>query len=240
MGQACTFNPIGNTADPQRREAVPHIRVLMADTNSLNSSLLIRELQSNSPLQVESCSGEVVECLETLANFSADVLLWAASTRSTPNAIFEAVPELRSEFPALRIVLILDCTSKDHVINAFRAGAHGVFSREEGSVKLLRKCISSVYAGQVWISNTQSLFLVDAIKQSREIRVLDAKGAELLTPRQMETVELIVEGLGNQEIALRLGVSLNTVKKSIYRIFDKLGVSNRVELVRYALASEPR
>ena len=71
--------------------------------------------------------------------------------------------------------------------------------------------------------------------ESIESRVINAKGEGLLTAREDQVMNLVAEGLGNREIALQLGITENTVKKSLLRIYDKLGVSNRVELVLYAL-----
>jgi DNA-binding CsgD family transcriptional regulator len=78
-------------------------------------------------------------------------------------------------------------------------------------------------------------FVVEALTSSPAVRVINAKGEGLLTPREEQVVNLVAEGIGNREIAQQLGIRENTVKKSLLRIYDKLGVSNRVELVLYAL-----
>jgi DNA-binding NarL/FixJ family response regulator len=214
------------------------IRVLMADTNQLNSRLLVRELQGDPKLHIESCPGKSHDCIERLSISPADVLLWVANTPCGPTKTIDTIPELLRRFPKLRIILVIEALNKEQIVNAFRAGVCGLFSVEHGSIKGLIKCIHSVYEGQVWANNAQIICLVESARMSRYVRARDAKGADLLTSKQLQTVGLIAEGLGNREISLRLGVSENTVKKSINRIFDKLGVSNRVELVLYALAGE--
>jgi DNA-binding CsgD family transcriptional regulator len=78
--------------------------------------------------------------------------------------------------------------------------------------------------------------MIEALKQAPFVRVVNAKGKDLLTSRQRQLVELVAEGLGNREIARQMNVSENTVKKALLRVFDKIGVSNRVELVLCALA----
>ena len=77
--------------------------------------------------------------------------------------------------------------------------------------------------------------MVEALSSSPAVRVINAKGEGLLTPREEQVVNLVAEGIGNREVAQQLGIRENTVKKSLLRIYDKLGVSNRVELVLYAL-----
>jgi DNA-binding CsgD family transcriptional regulator len=78
-------------------------------------------------------------------------------------------------------------------------------------------------------------YIVEAIKPTPPVRVVDAKGEGLLTAREEQVVSLVADGAGNRAIAQQLGIKENTVKKSLMRIYDKLGVSNRVELVLYAL-----
>jgi DNA-binding CsgD family transcriptional regulator len=78
-------------------------------------------------------------------------------------------------------------------------------------------------------------YLVEALSSSAPSRVVNAKGEGLLTLRENQVASLVAEGAGNREIASQLGITENTVKKSLLRIYDKLGVSNRVELVLYAL-----
>ena len=78
-------------------------------------------------------------------------------------------------------------------------------------------------------------YVIDALTSTPPARVIGANGVGLLTPREEQVVNLVAEGIGNREIAGQLGIKENTVKKSLLRIYDKLGVSNRVELVLYAL-----
>ncbi len=87
------------------------------------------------------------------------------------------------------------------------------------------------------MSTGQVKYLIDAFRQVPALRLLSARGAPLLTGREEQVVALVAQGMGNREIARRLEVAENTVKKSMLRIFDKLGISNRVELVLYALTA---
>jgi DNA-binding NarL/FixJ family response regulator len=79
-------------------------------------------------------------------------------------------------------------------------------------------------------------YLVDALSMSRSVRLINSCGQIVLSPREEQTVNLVTEGLNNREIATEMNVKENTVKKSLLRIYDKIGVSNRVELVLYALS----
>ena len=127
-------------------------------------------------------------------------------------------------------LLLLDSAKKEKVINAFRAGAKGVFSKNSPLARL-SKCVRCVYEGQVWINHEELELVLDTLTSSPAICAVDAKGLNLLTERERAIVESVAEGLANHEIAERLGLSRHTVKNYLFRIFDKLGVSNRGELI---------
>jgi DNA-binding CsgD family transcriptional regulator len=89
----------------------------------------------------------------------------------------------------------------------------------------------------VWINSQQMHFLLDALSQVPALRVVNVKGKPLLTAREEQVVALVADGLSNREVAVELGLSEHTIKKYMLRIFDKLGVSTRVELLLYAISN---
>ena len=101
---------------------------------------------------------------------------------------------------------------------------------------MLCKCISSVARGQVWINSQQLLYVLDALSEVSTLRVVNANGKLLLTAREEQVVALVADGLSNREVGAELGLSEHTIKKYLLRIFDKLGISSRVELVLYAVS----
>jgi len=101
--------------------------------------------------------------------------------------------------------------------------------------RALCRCISVVHQGQFWANTEQMGYVIDALTSTPPARVIASNGEGLLTPREEQVVNLVAEGIGNREVAHQLGIKENTVKKALLRIYDKLGVSNRVELVLYAL-----
>jgi DNA-binding NarL/FixJ family response regulator len=104
----------------------------------------------------------------------------------------------------------------------------------------LRKCIQSVHEGQIWADSTQLQWIFETLGEKEPARIVSARGIPLLTKREEQIVNMIAEGLPNREVAVKLGVSAHTVKNHLFRIYEKLGVSNRVELVLYALSSLER
>jgi DNA-binding NarL/FixJ family response regulator len=98
-----------------------------------------------------------------------------------------------------------------------------------------------VAAGQIWANAKQLNYVMDALSEVPSLRVLNSRGSRLLTPREEQVVALVAEGLGNRQIASELSLSPHTIKKYLFRIFEKLGVSTRVELVLYAVNNgDPR
>lgn len=132
-------------------------------------------------------------------------------------------------------VLLLDVWDRELVVSAFRSGARGIFTITDSNLRLLCKCLVRVAAGQVWINTEQLNCLLDLISEVPSLRVLNSGGRPLLTPREEQVVALVAEGLANREIARELNLSEHTIKKYLFRIFEKLGISTRVELVLYAV-----
>jgi DNA-binding CsgD family transcriptional regulator len=131
--------------------------------------------------------------------------------------------------------VLLDSSKHEWVLEAFRAGARGVLSRQE-SVETLSKCIRSVHKGQIWADSQQLGLLVQAVVSSRGVPAINAQAIEQLSKREMEIVDSVALGLSNRKIAERLGLSQHTVKNYLFKVFEKLGVSSRVELLSMAIS----
>jgi len=130
--------------------------------------------------------------------------------------------------------MLFDSSDRDLVVNAFRGGAHGVFCRDE-PFETLCKCIYSVYQGQIWATSKELCYALDALAETAPLRMVNARGATLLTKRQEDVVRLVAEGLTNREVSRQLNLSEHTVRNYLFHAYEKLGISSRVELVLYAL-----
>jgi len=133
-------------------------------------------------------------------------------------------------------LILPDSYDREVVVNAFRSSARGLFCFSEYPFRLLCKCIQSMHQGQVWANSEQLQYLVEALSQVPSLHMVNSRGVRLLTPREEQVVALVADGLSNREVARELCLSEHTVKKYLFRIFDKLGISSRVELVLYALS----
>lgn len=133
--------------------------------------------------------------------------------------------------------MLLDDSEPQIVVAAFRDGASGVFSRKRRSTEL-RKCIRCVAAGEIWARNKEILFIVEALQKQATPHIANSQGVALLTKREEDVVALAINGLTNRQIARELGLSQHTVKNYMFEIFEKLGISTRVELVLYTLSHQ--
>jgi DNA-binding NarL/FixJ family response regulator len=139
--------------------------------------------------------------------------------------------------PTTAAVMLLDYTSPEFVVEAFRKGARGVFCRD-CSFETLPKCIQSVHQGQIWASNADLEHILSALTHIIPLPLRAADGKPLLTRREEDVVSLLTDGMKNREIAGSLGVTEHTVRNYLSRIFEKLGISSRVELILYVMAQQ--
>lgn len=214
-------------------EASEIIRVLAADSTRMNSQLLASALERDKRFHVLDPVSDGRGIIAAVAKEKPAVVVISAELDEDPRKGFEIARELYTMRADTRIVMLLDVSERTQVVEAFRAGARGVFCRSE-SLKSLAKCIHCVTAGQVWANSKELRYLLEALGEALPMRVIDARGAALLSRREQEVVRCVAEGLSNREIAQRLGLTEHTVKNYLFRIFDKLGVSKRVEVVLYA------
>lgn len=206
------------------------ICVLVAGNSRIHSQLLANALEQDPDLTVISWDSNSSSPVSTIVSQKVDILAIGSGFAGHPSVALKIVRELRSTHPKTKAVLLLEAQDAELIIDAFRSGARGVFSRES-SVDLFRKCIHSVDRGEVWADNRGISLVLDALASSPEFRSLDSAGLSLLSRREFEVVQCVVQGMTNREIAERLGLSQHTVKNYLFRVFDKLGVSSRVELL---------
>jgi DNA-binding NarL/FixJ family response regulator len=215
-----------------QRESV--ISVLVAESCAMSCELMATALERIPfGMAVVASATDTAEVLSSYISSSPDICIVGANLRDGVSSGFKATRELRSQFPEARVILLLDTDQNQTVVEAFRAGAAGVFSREE-PFETLCKSVQRVYEGQLWLSNRQVQYLVSSLRDS-PAPITDANGAQLLTKREQGLVHLVAEGRTNKEISRELNLSEHTVRNYLFRIFNKLGTSNRLELALYAI-----
>jgi DNA-binding NarL/FixJ family response regulator len=212
------------------------VAVLVADSNQMQRQLLVSALRRRPEFRVSSCDVNTDTILAALASSSAQVAVINADHSSHEWQGMSVMRHLHLAHPEVAKILLLSVYDRDLVVNAFRSGVKGLFCFHAQPFRLLCKCIHSVHRGQVWANSEQLQYLIEVVTQVPSLRMVNARGLKLLTPREEQVVALVADGLSNREVARELRLSEHTIKKYLFRIFDKLGISSRVELVLYAVS----
>jgi len=217
------------------------INVLVADSNRMQAQLLISALRRRPEFTITACSMDVASILRGVGATIPHVALLSLNAAFGATDTVMTLHRFHVSHPEIHKVLLVESFDRELVVSAFRSGARGIFCITDCSLRMLSKCLQRVAAGQIWASTQQLNYLLEMISEVPSLRVLNSSGNDLLTPREEQVVALVAEGLGNRQIAVELNLSEHTVKKYLFRIFEKLGISTRVELVLYAVNNgDPR
>ena len=208
------------------------VQVLVADSGPIQSQLLARALKNRRDFDVSAVALDTSALDHHLQSNHVDVALIAGN--HVPD--LSLLRWLRVSYPQVAPVLLGENDDRELVVSALRAGAKGIFLFTRTPFAMLCKCIQCVFQGEVWVNSQQMNYLLDAVSEVPTLRVVNANGRALLTPREEQVVALVADGLTNRAVAGELGLSEHTIKKYLLRIFDKVGISSRVELVLYAMS----
>jgi two-component system nitrate/nitrite response regulator NarL len=227
--------------EPQQADRRP-IRILIGLNSPMDCQLLQTAVKSSRQrLDVIACAVSRHGILECCSRENVEVALINVDLEDRPLAGLELLPELRATCDKTRVVILFDTWQDDLIVRAFRGGAKGVFCRLEKELEQLWKCINAVYEGQVWANSGQLQLLLNALRNEAVIPSVPSPGMGSLAAREAQVANLVAEGLSNRDVAVRLGLSEHTVANYLFRIYNKLGISSRIELALYVLKErEPR
>ncbi len=205
-------------------------RVLIVDRDSMSSDLLATALTRDRHCQAFAVSS--AELLERMADGKAGLVVIGTDLSPDTKAGFDLARSVRRMHPDIPIVILLNQSTHDAVINAFRFGARGVFSRQQPVADFL-DCVDYVRRGCIWAGKHEMRLLLDALASIPSPKMSMESDSSPLTMRELQVVKCAARGKTNKVIACELGLSEHTVKNYLFRAFEKLGVSNRVELLFY-------
>ena len=209
------------------------IRILIADDHPIFRDGLRRLLEAEKGFQVVGEAADGEEAVKLARQLKLDiVLLDLAMPRVTG---LEALRELASSSKPVHIVLLTAAVEREQIVEALQLGARGVVLKESAT-QLLYKCLRAVMAGGYWVGRDAVSDLVRLLRELTPTPGEEARRTKYgLTPRELEIVGAIVAGYTNKDIAEKFALSEQTVKHHLSSIFDKCGVSNRLELGLFAV-----
>jgi two-component system, NarL family, nitrate/nitrite response regulator NarL len=206
------------------------IRILVADDHAIFRDGLRKLLEVADDVQIVGEASNGVECVKMLGKFKPDILL--LDLRMPEKDGLGVLEEVNFDSLPTRVIVLTAAEDDRDVVRAMRLGARGVVLKQSAS-DLLLKSIRKVSDGEIWLDNRMTAEVIDAFKKSSESGQRREK--PLLSDREKEIVQLVAQGFRNREIGEKLFISEQTVKNHLHNIFDKLGVSDRLELALYAI-----
>jgi two-component system nitrate/nitrite response regulator NarL len=217
------------------------IRVLVALDNPMDCQLVeTAAKRSRQRFDILASAVSRNGILDCFSREDVDVALINADLVDGPLAGLDALPEIRATYLRTPVVVLFDTWHDELILQAFRAGAQGVFCRLETELGLLWKCIEAVHQGQIWANSGQLQLLLKALRNDAVIRRASSPGMKSLAVREFQVANLVAEGMPNREVALKLGLTEHTVSNYLFRIYNKLGISNRIELTLYVMKDRER
>lgn len=213
-------------------KTVNPVRILIADDHPIFRDGLKRLLESEPDLTVigEACDG--VEAVVLARKLKPEILLLDLAMPRRPG--LEALREMNEESHCARVILLTAAAEKEQIVEALQLGARGVVLKDSAT-QILLKSIRAVMSGEYWVGRESVSNLVQYLRSLVETAATPRQKKFGLTPRELEIVSAVVAGYTNKEIAEYFRISEDTVKHHLSNIFDKVGVSTRLELALFAV-----
>jgi DNA-binding NarL/FixJ family response regulator len=208
------------------------VRVVIADDHPTFRDGLTRLLETDRDLHVVGSAGDGDEATRLVHELDPDLLLLDVAMPRKPGLV--ALREMREREVRSRVILVTAALDRDELISGLQLGAQGIVLKESAS-EVLFKSIHAVVAGHYWVGRHRVADLTTALQQLLASHPQPSRKHFGLTPRELEIISVILGGYSNGDIATKFSISEKTVKHHLTNIFDKLGVSNRLELALFAV-----
>jgi len=219
----------------KKRGSSVGIRLLMANLPVMLCDLLQGAFESILDIQIIEPINDVQHLMDVSKSGAVDVILLGSSRVENICSAVTILDSLPDRCKDVKVIVITHKPGYAEVISLFRAGVSGILCSADLRFDRLCKSIRCVYQGQIWASSEQLAHLVSSVRRPKSIDVTDSHGRPLLTTREQQVLHLLASGLSNYELAIVLKLSENTIKNHLFHIYNKLGVSSRMEAVLYAL-----
>jgi DNA-binding NarL/FixJ family response regulator len=206
------------------------IRVIVADSQAIFRAGLRKIFALEDDIRVVGQSETISQTISAAKKFSADILIFESAL--APNPV-EAVADLIRQTPTLRLVVVTPEPDEELTLELLRRGAHGIVSREV-EPELLVDCLRKVSEGHPWLDSRGVQWVLEAFR-GQGVRPVSQRPKVQLTPKESLIVSCVTQGMKNKEIALRVGTTEQVVKNYLRKVYDKLGVADRLELALFCL-----
>lgn len=206
-------------------------RVIVADDDPIVREVLRETLSVHEDLQVVAVVEDGNKAIDAVRALRPDILLLDLLMPNLPG--LDALRELVDTASFTRTIILSSSVSNRQIVEALQLGARGILLKD--SLTHLLQCIRQVLAGHYWVANRATPNVIQLLSELEQEAGEPKPNSFGLTARELEVVGLVAEGLPNRDIAKKLEITEETVKRHLTNIFDKVGMSNRVELALFAI-----
>ena len=206
------------------------IRIILADSQAIYRVGIRKIFALEDDLRVVAQADSLENLRAAIERYPSDiVILEGGLLAGTANAI----PELLRLTPDVKLIVQAAATDESYTVELYRRGVRGIISRSI-SPDLLVRCVRRIAAGETWIDNQSVNWVIEAYR-SQAAALVTPRSQPRLSPKELSIITCITQGKRNKEIAFQLGTTEQVIKNYLRKIYDKLGVSDRLELALYCL-----
>ncbi len=220
-------------APPSMENREQFIRVIVADSQAIFRAGLRKIFAVEDDIRVVGQAETLPQAVAAAKTFSAEIVIFEAALAERPA---DAVHDILKQAAGLRVVAVTEVPDQELTLELLRRGAHAVVSREVDS-DLFVECLRKVSAGDAWVEPHAMKWVLDAYR-TQGARPQTSRTKVQLTPKEALIVSCVTQGMKNKEIAIRVGTTEQVVKNYLRKVYDKLGVADRLELALYCLNSK--
>ena len=217
-------------APPPMESKEQFIRVIVADSQAIFRAGLRKIFAVEDDIRVVGQAETLEQAISAAKKFSAEILIFEAALAENPS---EASQEILKQSPGLRLVVVTETPNEDLTLDLFRRGVHAIVSREIDS-EMFVECLRQVATGEPWLEPHAMKWVLQAYR-GQGTRPHSGRSKVQLTPKESLIVSCVTQGMKNKEIATRVGTTEQVVKNYLRKVYDKLGVADRLELALYCL-----
>ncbi len=217
--------------------STPSIRVFIADAHPIVIEGLKGVLNQQPGIEVVGESSDGMDAIEKIVQISPDVVLLDPKMPRVDG--LTVLRSIQTRAPQSKVILFTSTDNKEDSIEAMKLGCSGILQKD-ASVSMIEKSIHKVHQGEIWLdSNTTAAvfrsFAAPSEYPNNQLNGKLSRERAQLSQREREIIILIAQGYKNKEIAEKMFITEQTVKNHLHNVFDKLGVSDRLELALYAI-----
>jgi DNA-binding NarL/FixJ family response regulator len=209
------------------------IRVILADSQAIYRVGMRKIFALEDDIRVVAQAENLDNLYAALQHFPTDVVVLEGALI---NGTTDAIPEFVRRAPDAKLIVQVSESDENNTVELYRRGVRGVVPRSI-SPDLLIKCVRKIASGETWIDNKSISWVIDAYR-AQATTLTNPRTQPKLSPKELAIIGCITRGMRNKEIAYQIGTTEQVVKNYLRKIYDKLGVSDRLELALYCMHHE--